>query len=359
VVPGGAVCAEDAVLAFRARHELGAIATKRVSVFPGDIPSARVGSAAGAGELEVTRRRHERRKGLIGINPPLGKATPMSAMKSGITMTCVVLFATGCVSQGKYDDALKSANDARIAMQRASAEKATAERECEAQTARLAARATALQVTVDNQATANSELRQALKETGQSAEQLLSEKGSLNAELMQSRIRLEELRKAQAATDARAALYRQLALKMQRMIGAGEASISIRDGRMILSMPNDVLFDSGRTEIKKSGHAVLEEMAGILKTVPRQFQIAGHTDNVPINTERFPSNWELSTARAVEVIRFFIAQGVPPAALSGAGFGEYNPVASNDDEKGRRRNRRIEIVLQPQIDELVSVPNAN
>ena len=283
----------------------------------------------------------------------------MRPMNSLVTMTSVALLATACVSQGKYDDALKSANDARIAMQRASAEKATVERECEAQSARLSARAASLQATVDNQAIANSELRQALKETGKSAEQLLSEKGTLNAELMQSRVRLEELRKAQAAADARAALYRQLALKMQRMIGAGEASISVRDGRMILAMPNDVLFDSGRTEIKKKGQAVLEEMAGILKTFPRQFQVAGHTDNGPINNERFRSNWDLSTARAVEVIRFFIAQGVPPAALSGAGFGEYNPVASNEDENGRRRNRRIEIVLQPHIDELVSVPNAN
>ena len=283
----------------------------------------------------------------------------MRTINSVVTISCVALLGTACVSQGKYDDAVKSADHARIAMQRATAEKTTAERECEAQTARLTARATSLQATVDNQAVANSELRQALKDSGKNADQLLSERGSLSAELMQSRVRLEELRKAQAAADARAALYRQLAVKMQRMIGAGEASISVRDGRMILAMPNDVLFDSGRIEIKKKGQAVLEEMAGILKTVPRQFQVAGHTDNVPINTERFRSNWELSTGRAVEVIRFFIAQGVPPTALSGAGFGEYNPVAANDDENGRRRNRRIEIVLQPQIDELVSVPNVN
>jgi chemotaxis protein MotB len=274
-------------------------------------------------------------------------------------MTSVALLASACVSQGKYDDALKSANDARIAMQRANAEKTTVERECEAQSARLTARASSLQTTVDNQAVATAELRQALAESGKNADQLLSEKGSLNAALMQSRARLEELRKAQSAADARVNLYRQLALRMQRMIGAGEASISIRDGRMILAMPNDVLFDSGRTEIKKKGQAVLEEMAGILKTIPRQFQVAGHTDNVPISTERFPSNWELSTARAMEVIRFFIGQGVPPGALSAAGFGEHSPVAANDDETGRRRNRRIEIVLQPQIDELVSVPNVN
>jgi hypothetical protein len=83
----------------------------------------------------------------------------MRATKCAVTMTWVVLLATGCVSQGKYDEALKNANDARIAMQRSNAEKTTAERECEAQTARLMARSASLQVTVDNQAVANAELR--------------------------------------------------------------------------------------------------------------------------------------------------------------------------------------------------------
>src|SRR5690349_12846800 len=135
----------------------------------------------------------------------------MRTMNVRAAMTCLAFLATACVSQGKYDEAVKNANDARIAMQRSNAEKATVERECEAQSARLTARATSLQVTVDNQAVANSELREALKEVGKSADQLLFEKGSLSAELMQSRNPLEELRKAQAAADARAVLYRQLA----------------------------------------------------------------------------------------------------------------------------------------------------
>jgi chemotaxis protein MotB len=88
----------------------------------------------------------------------------------------------------------------------------------------------------------------------------------------------------------------------------------------------------------------------------RKFQVAGDTDNVPIHTERFPSNWELSTARAVEVVRYLIAQGVRPDVLSAAGYGEFDPVASNDDASSRARNRRIEITLQPNIDELVAVP---
>ena len=88
----------------------------------------------------------------------------------------------------------------------------------------------------------------------------------------------------------------------------------------------------------------------------RKFQVAGDTDNVPIHNERFASNWELSTARAVEVVRFLIAQGVRPELLSAAGYGEFDPVAPNEDAGGRAKNRRIEITLQPNIDELVYVP---
>jgi len=79
---------------------------------------------------------------------------------------------------------------------------------------------------------------------------------------------------------------------------------------------------------------------------------------VPIETSLFPSNWELSTARAVQVVRFLVAQGMRPELLSAAGYGEFDPIRPNDDPEGRARNRRIEITLQPNIDELVSVPNA-
>ena len=82
----------------------------------------------------------------------------------------------------------------------------------------------------------------------------------------------------------------------------------------------------------------------------RQFQVEGHTDDVPISTERFPSNWELSSARALSVVRLLIQAGVPPENVSGAGYGEFQPVASNEDAGGRRLNRRIEIVMLPNLD---------
>jgi outer membrane protein OmpA-like peptidoglycan-associated protein len=169
-----------------------------------------------------------------------------------------------------------------------------------------------------------------------------------------------EVRRAHAAAEARARLYRDLALRLKTMVDAGDLSIALREGRMVLQLPSDVLFESGRVDIRPRGQAALKLVAAVLKTLDgRHFQIAGHTDNVPIETVRYPSNWELSTARGVEVVRFLTAQGVAPAVLAAAGYGEFDPVAPNDDAKGRARNRRIEITLQPNVDEIVSVPDGN
>ena len=141
------------------------------------------------------------------------------------------------------------------------------------------------------------------------------------------------------------------------MLDAGDLTITLRDGRMVLLLPNDVLFDTGRTEIKPAGKAALEQVAAVMKTIGgRDFQVAGHTDTVPIATARFPSNWELSTARALAVVLALGAQGVRPEVLSAAGYGEFDPVASNDTNDGKRKNRRTEISLVPNIDEMVAVP---
>jgi chemotaxis protein MotB len=180
----------------------------------------------------------------------------------------------------------------------------------------------------------------------------------LSSALESTKVRLEELRKAQAAADARAALFKQLALKFQKMIDAGQLKVALRNGRMVIQMANDVLFDSGQTDIKASGKATLVQVADVLRTIQnRRFQVTGDTDNVPIQTALYPSNWELSTRRAVEVVHFLVSQGVRPEVLSAAGYSEFDPVASNDSPQGRTRNRRIEIVLQPNIDELVAVPD--
>jgi chemotaxis protein MotB len=142
------------------------------------------------------------------------------------------------------------------------------------------------------------------------------------------------------------------------MIDSGQLKIKLRDGRMVIELANDVLFDSGQTVLKPEGQKAVAQVASVLRTIPgRRFQVAGHTDNVPIATAHFRSNWELSAARAVEVVRVLIAQGLKPELVSAAGYGEFDPVAPNDAPANKAKNRRIEITLQPNIEELVAIPD--
>jgi len=159
-------------------------------------------------------------------------------------------------------------------------------------------------------------------------------------------------------TEARTALFKQLLQKFKKMTDAGQLRIELRDGRMILQLPNDVLFDSGQAVVKPDGQRAIGQVAGVLKTLTgRKFQVAGHTDNVPIDRAKFASNWELSTARAVAVVHILVSQGVANEALSAAGYGEYAPLIANDTAEHKAKNRRIEISLVPAMDELVNLPD--
>ncbi len=261
------------------------------------------------------------------------------------------IFACACVSSGKYDAAVKNADDAHAELRRV---KTTDDAKLQDLQRKLGD----VQRKLDDATAEDARLRAELERLGTNADALLAEKGTLASALGESRARLEELRRAQAAAEMRVRLYRDLALRLKKMVDAGDLSIALRDGRMVLQLPNDVLFESGQVDIKPRGQAALKQVGAVLKTIEsRHFQVAGHTDNVPIDTARFPSNWELSTARGVEVVRFLIGQGVPAAVLAAAGYGEFDPVAPNDNPKTRARNRRIEITLQPNVDEMVSVPD--
>jgi chemotaxis protein MotB len=286
----------------------------------------------------------------------------------------IVLALSACVPQDKYDGALRDVAQARADAQKCGTDDDAAHTEISRLSDALA-RAEQLakerdkaltlaegsshdiQGKLDNAVAENDQLRKELARLGKNADTLLAEKGSLSSALAEARARLEELRKAQAAADTRAALFKQLALKFQKMIDAGQLKVTLRNGRMVIQLANDVLFDSGQTDIKPAGQQALAQVATVLKTIKdRHFQVAGDTDNVPIQNARFPSNWELSTRRAVEVVHFLVSQGLRPEMLSAAGYGEFDPVASNEAPLGRAKNRRIEISLQPNIDELVAVP---
>jgi len=128
----------------------------------------------------------------------------------------------------------------------------------------------------------------------------------------------------------------------------------IEDGRLKVSFKGDILFDSGSHQLKASGIDLLESVLPVFlkSTQKNDLFIAGHTDNVPIKKEfrhQYNSNWDLSTYRAIEVVKYLTTKGLKPENLTAAGYGEYKPIADNDSRMGRARNRRVELFVIPRI----------
>jgi chemotaxis protein MotB len=173
----------------------------------------------------------------------------------------------------------------------------------------------------------------------------------LDAEQEKLNLQLALSKEAQAEADRRNEIYAQFVDRLQTMIDGGQLSVKVEDGRIAIQLPDDILFDSGRARLKQNGKKTLGQIAEVLSQFKnRRFQIEGHTDNTPINSTRFPSNWELSSARALAVLHVLIEAGISPKNLSAAGFGEFQPRAENTSPQGRQQNRRIEIVMLPDLD---------
>ncbi len=182
----------------------------------------------------------------------------------------------------------------------------------------------------------------------------------LAAKLAASEAELEELRKQREANEKRLAAFNSLNEKLAALIDAGELEVSMRNGLPVIALPSEVLFGSGKAELAKKGEKALTKVGALLAEMPSQrIQVVGHTDNMPIGEKlEWTDNWELSAARALTVTRFLIAQKVAPTNLSAAGNGEFDPVASNESGNGRKKNRRIELILLPDVSELAPVEAA-
>ena len=145
--------------------------------------------------------------------------------------------------------------------------------------------------------------------------------------------------------------YEGLMSKMQEEIRQGQLTISELKGKLTLNLVDAILFDTGKAEVKPEGIALLQKIVSILRDErEKAIRIEGHTDNVPIAgmlAKSYPTNWELSAARAINVTRYLQDQGIDPALLSAAAYGEQKPVADNSTPEGKAKNRRIEIVLVP------------
>jgi chemotaxis protein MotB len=240
------------------------------------------------------------------------------------TLALLPFVAAGCVSQAEY---MKTVEGAEKLDQELRA---------------LKARHDAL---VNENARLRNDLTARAGELGKRVTTLESENARLTQDLAAAQQAREEKVREVSST------YEQLVAKMKGEIDKGQVTISELKGKLTVNLVEAILFDSGRAEVKPEGLVVLGKVIEILRTVKdKAIRIEGHTDNKPIVgslTQRYPTNWELSAARAINVARYLEKQAIEPEALSAAAFGSFKPVADNGTVEGRAKNRRIEIVLVP------------
>ena len=255
----------------------------------------------------------------------------------------IALCAAGCVSSGKYDALQKQLDETRATLTHQLGEK---DGQLKAKDDELTACKTRADQTADD-------LKRC--ETGRTKAEAdlaatLRDKAALKTSVDDMKAALAESDKRKAEAEKRLAETRKLLTQLRSMIDAGKLKVKIVDGRMVLALATDVLYASGSAELSPGGLATINEVTSVLLTIPdRKFQIEGHTDNVPIHNSRFPSNWELGAGRAITIVNTMVAAGMAPTRLSAASFGEFRPVAGNDTELGRSSNRRIEIVVVPDL----------
>lgn len=131
----------------------------------------------------------------------------------------------------------------------------------------------------------------------------------------------------------------------------GQTELHVEERGLVVRFVDSAFFDLGKADLRPEAKNILKQVAAALKPLPNNIRIEGHTDNLPIHNSKFPSNWELSVARATEVIRFLAAEGMPGQRLSAAGYGEFKPLVPNTSPENRQKNRRIDIVI---LDQTVS-----
>jgi chemotaxis protein MotB len=181
--------------------------------------------------------------------------------------------------------------------------------------------------------------------------ELRQKTADLEAENTKLKENVAELKKKEAEVQSESNTYKQLTQEMKGEIAKGQITISELKGKLTLDVVDKILFASGQSEVTKEGLAVLQRVIDILKNVKdKTIRIEGHTDNVKIKgalVKQYPTNWELSAARSINVAKYLQLQGIDPTLLSATAFGEYKPIAGNDTPEGRAKNRRIAIILLP------------
>jgi chemotaxis protein MotB len=258
----------------------------------------------------------------------------------------LVLAIAGCVKQSTYDKALAQNKELTSELDAANQKQAATEKTLGDQIHELKGRLGELDESTKNKEAELGKLQGEKAATDKELGKVQGEKAATEKEL-------GELRRQHEQAEKRIAAYKVLQDKFKKLVDTGKLQVVFRNGQMTLKLPSGILFPSGSAALSKGGETALADVVKILLDFKdRRFIVAGHTDNEPIKTSEFKNNWYLSTARANSVVQFMIKQQFPAKDLAAAGYGEFDPVADNKTEAGREQNRRIEIILVPDLAEL-------
>jgi len=187
---------------------------------------------------------------------------------------------------------------------------------------------------------------------------------NLTQDLERQKLALEEYRQRAEQLEQVRQRFETLRQKLKKLTELG-LTVEVRNNRMLIQLPGSVLFDSGSDRLKDSGTQILAEVANVLRNDPelskRQFQVAGHTDSQPLKGGPYKDNWGLSAMRARSVLQYLTTPqeqaggGLTRENWSAAGYADTDPVASNDTQEGREKNRRVELVVMPNVEEMLNL----
>jgi len=249
----------------------------------------------------------------------------MRQLQIGIAIVAATVIANGCVSSGTFKKMESEKNQEIAALQKDKASLSQEKSSLEKQ---------------------NADLKQQVSSLGQQVSSLDQQKTAVQQQVGS----LEQQKAAlEASSRQQQQQYNTLVQDLSKEVEKGQLQVKQYQNMLAVDLAEQIFFDSGKATLKAGGKEVLKKVADALKGYENKvIRVVGHTDNVPVAKSlqaTFPSNWELSVARATNVVRFLQESGIPPERMIPSGRAEYDPVAPNDTPAGRQKNRRIEIML--------------
>lgn len=269
-----------------------------------------------------------------------------------------VIFLSSCVSTKKYDALLADKINTE-------SEKSFTEEQLEMakeEIDRLKDRIEKLNKQIDKLASDTAQSNKKYGELEQYYNNLLVNSDKLSKEFVDQQKKIHELEKVLEEKEKAVNDLRHKVSQALLNFKENDLTVNIKNGKVYVSLAEQLLFGSGSIVVDKKGVEALKQLAGVLKDNPDiNIMVEGHTDNVPISrkSQYMQNNWDLSVLRATSIVDILTEAGVAPSKITAAGKGEFSPLNDNDSAEGRQKNRRTEIILTPELDELFQILESN